>query len=150
MVFSVQIGFRQRVQGSGGLIQYYEGGIFIERPGQHQPLGFTAGEHDGILMDITAQLLIILLRQGLYFFGKPGFFDAFTDTGHIDGIFCLGHIGGYGDGQQAEVLENHGEHPVIITAVIASDVLSVQKHASLRGIQKTAQELDQSGLAGAV
>ena len=44
MVFGIHIRLRDGVQGRGGFVQDHEGGVLVESPGQHEPLGLPAGE----------------------------------------------------------------------------------------------------------
>ena len=150
VIFGIHVRLCKRVKGCGGLIQHDKRGIFVKGSGKHQPLGFTAGKHDGILIYISEQLFFILCRKGFDFFRETSLCDTVFDPIHIQAFFRLGHIGGNGGGQQAEVLKNSGKHPVIIPAVVSADVFSVQENFPLGRRQESAEKFDQRSLSGAV
>src|SRR5699024_961757 len=61
-----------------------------------------------------------------------------------------GHIAAEALGEKLEVLEDHGENLHVIPVTVFADVDAVQKNLPLLGIVEAAQQLDKSGLAGAV
>ena len=142
IVLSVQVGFRDGVQGGCGFIQHHKGRVLVKRSGQHQPLGLAAGEHGGVLVYAPVQKGLVLLGQGFDFFGETCHGDAVPDPGQIYIAFRLRHVGGHCDGHQVEILEHCGEHLIIISSVVLPDVLSVQEDSPGGGIQEAAEQLD--------
>ena len=78
------------VQGGGGLVQDDDGPVFVQGPGQHQPLQFPAGEQQAVLVNALADVGGPALGQGLVLFPQPRPFDGVL---HAGGVRALRHLG---------------------------------------------------------
>ena len=64
------------VQRRDRLVQNQHRRIFIQRPGQHQPLQLAAGQFRRSLVNQLAKMRLDAVWQGLDFLRKPRFFKA--------------------------------------------------------------------------
>ena len=92
---------------------------------------------------------VLPLGQGADLVRHPRPLQAVPHTLPVH-VPALGHVFRHRAGQRGELLEHGGEQLVVVPAVILPDVLPVQQHQALRGVQQAAHELDEGGLARAV
>ena len=150
IVFMVDVAFRQGVQGRGGLVQGQDGAAFVQGPGQHQPLGLSAGKLHAVLVHLPAQMGMDSLGQRPHRLRQPRLLQASPYAALVDAVHPLGHVFRHAGLQQGKLLKHSGEQPVIVPAVQLPDVPAVEQHPSPRGVQETAHQLDQGGFSRAV
>ena len=68
-VFLVNFMLGNGVQGGGGFIQGQNRPIFVQRPGQHQPLQLTAGQLHTVFVDFLAQMGVVPTGEGFDLLG---------------------------------------------------------------------------------
>ena len=149
-VLPVDVLLGDGVQGGGGLVQHQDGPVLVQGPGQHQPLGLAAGQLHAVLKDLAADGGGHPLGQGHDLFRQTGLVQAGHDPAGVNALHPLGHVFRHAGLQHGEVLKHGGEQLIIGTAVIAADVLPVEEHPALGGVQKAADQPHQGGLAGTV
>src|SRR5699024_1278800 len=139
-VAQVQLVLGDGVQGGGGLVQDDDGPVFVQGPGQHQPLELAAGELDAVLVDAGADVGGPTLGQGAVSLPQARPLDGVLHAGGVGAFWDLGDIVGKGGIKYGEILEHCGEQPVVVLAVEVPDVLPVEEHPSPGGVQQAAAQ----------
>ena len=146
---AVDLRLRHRVQGRRGLIQNDEGGILIEGPGDGDLLGLAAGDLHALLVQVLVEVGFQALRQGRQPLPEARFGKAVRRP--LPVIVPPGsHILPQGQGQQLEILKDHGEEVHVLPVAVLPDVDAIEEDLSLRWIVEPTEELDEGGLSAAV
>ena len=151
MVFLIHLVLRNGIQGCGGLVQNDHGRFLIQRTGKEQPLRLASGQLHGILVDITNQQGVDPLWKGVDLPGQICEGETFSDPvkiGVLKGITgnCLCN----GQRREIEILKHHGKQLVVFLPVKVLHVDPIAEHSALRGIQQSADQLDQRGFTSAI
>ena len=81
---------------------------------------------------------------------QSGVFDTFFYPFHVDIRLRLGNICRQTGRKQGVLLKHGGEQAVIVPSVKLPDILAVQQHPALGGVQQAAEELHQRRFSRAV
>ena len=137
------------VQSGGGLVQDEEGGVLVQRPGDGDLLGLAAGDIHAVLCQVLVQPGVQPIGHGVQPVAEPGVLQALLRPGPV--VVCrAGHVLPQGQGQQLEVLKDHGEDAHIVVVAVLADVDAVEQNLPLGGVVQAAEQLDEGGLAAAV
>ncbi len=151
LVSQINLVLGDRIQGCRGLVQHQDGCVLVERPGQHQFLGFAAGQRDAVCIELLVQLRVDALWQGAQLLAQARQLQALSGPPEVGALSNLsGDRLRQGEKAGLHILEDRGEQAVVVLPAEFPDRDAVDFDIPFRGQVQPAQELHQSGLARAV